>query len=437
MKNITKSIIAIALIFNCLILFSQVNISMNANGSSSNSAPISNCGIINFQSHNTLSVTFYVNIEKHSHYDIGSGHFIIYGKKNSSTGTIPIASILVSNSAHWFNSSSSWYASTSFFINVTMNASDFDMTGGLVFGSFAGASSCSYHVVKEPGFNITPSNLSITCEDASPKTFSVTNVNNITGTKTYKWQLGNGWTYPSGGSVPNEIITSSNSITVVPSTFPPSNVKVATILNGNELPFSICTVSLNPIENRSIIGEFTVCSSEVLSIDNLNSNESVSWSSSNNSLATISSSNNQATVYANGDGIVTITATISDLCGQQLQVTKLVTIGVPTGYDDANIEVHPYPGNVGVFEGDNLHSNYWTRMWMTNYPGGTNWNWTANYSMILYADSPQPSIKPLTDGYMTIKVRKTNQCGNGSWVSKDYFVTPYTNTGGGHIFLED
>ena len=64
MKNITKSIIAIALIFNCLILFSQVNISMNANGSSSNSAPISNCRIINFQSHNTLNVTFYVNIEK-------------------------------------------------------------------------------------------------------------------------------------------------------------------------------------------------------------------------------------------------------------------------------------------------------------------------------------------------------------------------------------
>ena len=106
-------------------------------------------------------------------------------------------------------------------------------------------------------------------------------------------------------------------------------------------------------------------------------------------------------------------------------LNKTVTLGVPTDYYDANIDVHPYPGNYG-----GIYLNNWTRMWMTNYPGGLSWNWTANYSMIQNPDSSQPLIKPLSNGYMTIKVRKSNKCGYGSWVSKNFNVTPLPD--GGH-----
>ena len=134
-------------------------------------------------------------------------------------------------------------------------------------------------------------------------------------------------------------------------------------------------------------------------------------------------------MYANSNGTVTITATISNSCGQQAVKTKTATIGVPTDYYDANIQVHPYPGNNGGIYLDN-----WTRMWMTNYPSGSNWNWTANYSMIQNASYPQPSIKPLSLGYITIKVRKSNSCGYGSWVSRNFYVTQ--QSGGGHHFEE-
>jgi len=124
---------------------------------------------------------------------------------------------------------------------------------------------------------------------------SFTNVYNTSGTKTYKWEVGSNWVY-NGSTAPNEITTTSNSITLTPNTFPPGNIRVATILNGTQLPFSTSNVKLTSIQNREIIGEITVCSSETLSISNLKANETVVWGSSNTSIASISTSNNQASV---------------------------------------------------------------------------------------------------------------------------------------------
>ncbi len=72
---------------------------------------------------------------------------------------------------------------------------------------------------------------------------------------------------------------------------------------------------------------------------------------------------------------------------------------------------------------------------MPQYPSGNNWNWTANYSMLRNSTSAQILIKPLATGYMTIKVRKNNKCGNGKWLSKNFYITE--QSGGGHHFREN
>jgi len=101
----------------------------------------------------------------------------------------------------------------------------------------------------------------------------------------------------------------------------------------------------------------------------------------------------------------------------------------PFGYSNWNIDIHPYPGNIQ----GGLYLNNWTRVWILESPGGNNWEWNANYSMIRNANgSGQISIKPITTGYMTIKARKENECGCGNWLSKNYYVTTLSN--GGHHY---
>ena len=425
MKTITKIIIAIALIFNVSTIFSQVTTTISNMATVPYNTQIADCGTIDLESYNELRLQFTVNLSKQQNMVVGTGTIRTYYKKSSTDSKIEVGAP--------YSVPANFGTSFSASLDKTIQASNFNLTGGIFFVEYTSTistviytSTCSYSVIKTqtPTFNISPSSVNITCGNTSSRTFSVINVYNTAGTKSYKWQVGNSQLY-NGSPAPNEFTTTSSTITLVPNTFPLNNIKVATILNGTQLPFSTSNVSLTSIENRTISGDLTVCSSETLSINNLGISEIVTWSSSNTSVASISTSNNQATVYANGSGIVTISATISNSCGQQLVLNKTVTLGVPTDYYDANIDVHPYPGNYG-----GIYLNNWTRMWMTNYPGGLSWNWTANYSMIQNPDSSQPLIKPLSNGYMTIKVRKSNKCGYGSWVSKNFNVTPLPD--GGH-----
>lgn len=424
MKIILKTILFILIINSYNILTSQVTVTTV--NPTVNGVLISNCGTINLATNPTTNVTLWIRLTKNSNQVVGNGFLYIYRKNNITSTTESLITSKQVLSGDWILPTE--YNTTE---NIVLNHNDFNnTTGGVLYIKYVSSSnveyfSCNFNVTKQetPTFTISPCSLNLNCGDTSDRTFTVTNVYNSAGTKSYKWQVGNSWLY-NGNSAPNEITTTTNTILLTPNTFPLSNVSVATILNGTQLPYSSSNVNLTPIENKTIEGDVTVCSSEILSINNLTANESVVWSSSNTNIASISTSNNQATVYANGTGIVTITATISNSCGQQLPINKTVTLGVPTDYYDANIDVHPYPGNYG-----GIYLNNWTRMWMTNYPSGLNWNWTANYSMIQNPDSPQPLIKPLSNGYMTIKVRKSNKCGYGSWVSKNFYVTPLPDGG--------
>lgn len=429
-KNTFKKIITIFIFSIYLQIHSQVSIKM-LNMEYEN-IQTSECGRVDLKSQNSHNLSFNVILEKS--YDSSNTNNIndLYSNGKiqiilGALGTQITKKITDIKRNMWFIDASNGVMRINIPYNIPINNNEINISQNSIFaiydtgiGSFIW-NSCNYGITK-PVFTITPSSTDISCNSTS-KTFIVENINNSPGTQSFKWQVGNSWLY-NGNPAPNEITTSSNNITLSPRTSLLDNIKVTPILDGVSFPILTSNVNLTPIENKTIEGDVTVCSSEILSINNLTANESVVWSSSNTNIASISTSNNQATVYANGTGIVTITATISNSCGQQLVINKTVTIGVPTDYYDANIDVHPYPGNYG-----GIYLNNWTRMWMTNYPSGLNWNWTANYSMIQNPDSPQPLIKPLSNGYMTIKVRKSNKCGYGSWVSKNFYVTPLPDGG--------
>ena len=425
-----KKIITLICIVISTSLYSQ-NVTVSIEEIKVNNISLSNGSPINIGSNTSVNVKFRVDLAKNYNYTIGDAKV-----------WISVFNSLGGKTDHYINnvpqSEFTTGASKSYDFNILASEIDFGsdnfLSATLKQNNQPGTEWESSHIsiIKTPAFSISPSSVNIVCGDTSSRTFSVVDPYNTSGTKTYKWQVGSSWLY-NGIPAPNEITTNSNLITLIPNTFPLSDIKVATILNGTQLPYSTSIINLTPIENRSIQGDFTVCSNETLYINTLSSNENVAWSSSNVSIASVSSSNNQATVYAHTDGEVTISATITDSCGQQLVLTKSVVIGVPVDYYDAIINVHPYPGNQGGFFLGN-----WTRIWMENYPGnpgsGYSWNWTANYSMIMNGDSPQVSIKPLTLGYMTVKVRKSNKCGYGLWVSKNFNITELP--GGGHHFGE-
>ncbi|MBE7646712.1 hypothetical protein F7644_12055 [Tenacibaculum finnmarkense genomovar ulcerans] len=203
---------------------------------------------------------------------------------------------------------------------------------------------------------------------------------------------------------------------------PNRGVPIQEIINnlGDDLP-------KNAIGYGTTIGDIaTLChnNSKTINLNN-NQNNSTTWQVSSN-VTVLSSNNNSITVKAsssNSTGNGWIKATLSN--GIILQ--EDFQVGVPYGYNNWNIKIHPYPGNIR----GGLYLNNWTRVWVFESPSG-NWNWTANYSMIRNSNYSQILIKPLSRGYMTIKARLKNECGCGDWLAKDYYVTQLS--GGGYHF---
>ena len=157
-------------------------------------------------------------------------------------------------------------------------------------------------------------------------------------------------------------------------------------------------------------------------------NSTTFWTSSSN--VQIVSSNNSSAVIRGTNSNVTGNGWIRATINNGIVFQEDFQVGLPFGYSNWTIDIHPYPGNTQ----GGLFLNNWTRVWVLESPGG-NWNWTANYSMIRNANSSQILIKPLSTGYLTIKARLENECGCGDWLSKNYYVTQLS--GGGHHFREN
>jgi hypothetical protein len=90
------------------------------------------------------------------------------------------------------------------------------------------------------------------------------------------------------------------------------------------------SVSKAILSSSTLNGPSHICVSETYNVPGLPNGFVVNWSASSSGLVTLTPSGNSVTVTKNGDGKVTLTATVSGPCGQIGTLSKQVSVGLPT-----------------------------------------------------------------------------------------------------------
>lgn len=261
---------------------------------------------------------------------------------NTVDGTLKGSTIIMSND--WINGNTEVYSTISF--NVDESEIDFSGSSIYIKASASGSStseSCEYPLEKDevPSFELLPSSVTVSCGSTSPETFTVTPSNIPSGvTVSYQWDFGSGWEDTSGNPI-TSLTSTATSVILVPNAYPPSDVKVTPVLNGESYPQLISDVNLSNFNpNFQINGADDVCDLEVYTINNLPNGISIqSVSSSNSSIASASldTATNEFTVTRLSDGVVTLSIVVQNTCNQTKSFTKQLQIGVPATIGNALI----------------------------------------------------------------------------------------------------
>lgn len=131
------------------------------------------------------------------------------------------------------------------------------------------------------GFTVSPANVPISCGSITPITFTVNNLNNVTGITNHTWNLGaisNGWLY-NGSPAPQTISTgTTNTLTLTPVCgATQSNVSASVTVSGTTCNASPSIVTL-AAPSMSISGNTALCSgSSVYTLNNVPCNATVTW----------------------------------------------------------------------------------------------------------------------------------------------------------------
>jgi Secretion system C-terminal sorting domain/PKD-like domain len=443
MKPILKTkIIFTLLIFSTFVINSQVTVKAESM-TYSNGTLISECGTIDLGINQNITISFWAKLTKNSNQVVGDGYLYVYTKNdvNSATENNLFSEQVLSSA--WLSNNTQYDK----YIPVTLESQTFNLTGGVLFVRYVSSSnveyeSCNYSVIKDetPTFTISPNTTSIVCGSTDSKTFTVENEYNSPGTLSYEWTIGSGWLLNNGNPAPSTLTTSGtsgNTLTLIPNANPPGNVSVVPILNNISYDMLTSTVSLAPYNpTNTIVGGATACSSgQTYSISNLPSNVNVtSWSISNSSIASISnSSGNQTSLTVNGYGLVTLTAVLTNSCGQvSPPITKDIYIGRP---QPATKIFGPKTVNYGVLANYSVNTiaGATSYEWRLPYPYTTvfNINYWSNNWQLLQATSTTNAITSFTgyggnSGY--VQVWGKNTCGNGG---AKYILVNFSTTGGG------
>lgn len=191
-------------------------------------------------------------------------------------------------------------------------------------------------VIPTPAFTL-PSSTTFSCGSTIPQTFTVANVNNTTGITDYTWDLssaGNGWLYNGSAAAQTISTGTNNTITLTPvcgST--QSNIKAVVTANGNTYNTNSSAITYTQ-PTYSISGSNVFCSgSSVYTVTGLPCNGSVTWSADPASgIVNMVQNNNEATLTKQNDGVVKLTATITNpnACSSATVIKSItVTVGTP------------------------------------------------------------------------------------------------------------
>ena len=393
----------LVLILICLIFFNSFSQSVNdleikVENLSNNGQPVNYCSTIDLGSNISSTISLWVNLRKPHAQTVGVSDLDIYiigtyGQRNSQFHVVIYES-------QWYQGDDTHPDTFMQYCSFIINSSDFDNSGGSLFGVFKSSGNieyqteCNYSIIKtlSPSFSLNPSNISLACGDTSSKTFSVSQANIPSGsTVTYQWSY-NGWS--------GNVNTSMSSITLSPTSGSslPSNVSVTPFINGVAKPTLTCLVSRSPLSTSATIsGSDSICSpgtSANYSLSSVSAGQSINWSSSNTAIATVNGYGNSVTVNRQSNGTFNLIAIISNSCGQTVTVQKAIRFGgVPNftytlSSNNNYASVHLVSTDETPIELQGITSTTWTQIASTNGGSGggsglnghgesDNYNWTV------------------------------------------------------------
>lgn len=330
-----------------------------------------NCGNIDLASSISTSLYLSINLSKPNGQVVGLSDLYVYTQKSSSDFRVERSWTQIQES-YWNHPSSGndTYLTSA---NFSINASDFNASGGTIFVIFKSNSgveytSCSYSITKTPppSFSLSPSTISLLCGDTNQRTFTVTPANIPAGANvSYSWSH-LGWT----------LVSSTNtSITIQPNSgiILPSNITVTPSINSVTQATKTCTITRAPFTSTAtIIGASSLCTSSNYAINGLLSGETILWSVSNNSIASLSNiTATSVTVNKIGNGTINLLATITNPCNQTAIVSKSINIGAPT-FSSTNMsgDSNPLTGETKVYFVQ-APTGYNSLEWYFDYGGTT------------------------------------------------------------------
>jgi hypothetical protein len=145
----------------------------------------------------------------------------------------------------------------------------------------------------------------------------------------------NGWLY-NGSPAPSTITTTTGSLALIPNCGSQlSSISASVNVNGTIYNTNTCAVSMTPISasSLSISGGNSICSSPVTySVSGLPCNAIVNWSiGQTGTIVSNTTNGNTITLSQVSTGSISLTATISNLCGGSPIVIALynIAVGIP------------------------------------------------------------------------------------------------------------
>lgn len=179
-------------------------------------------------------------------------------------------------------------------------------------------------------------------------------------------------------------------------------------------------IYVSQVRDIDILGQAIFCTSTSTSysLTNLPAGATIQWQATPTGIVTINSPTSlQTTLTKNNDGIITLTAVISNACVGQITVTKdNIAVGKPQPGPIEVILVDPFIGRIQVA--------------IDPVPAATSYNWYKNNVMVatyhgVFAQIP--ITKNLCNIWYDISVEAINSCGTSAKTHKNVYVPPCNN----------
>lgn len=399
------------------------------------------CGNFNLASSTSTSIEMRINIGTYqSVINDSESNLYIYTKKSFSaieterySKTIP--------STNWIRGSGSTATVRTYETPVTfsINAADFNATGGtlyVVFVSPSGTrytSACTFTITKTPppSFSISPESVSLSCGEVTGRTFTVTPANIPAGvTPSYSWSFP-GWTEVGSTATSKTLQPNSGSIL-------PSPISVTQYINVVPTEIKTSTISRSPIAaSGTISGNNTVCTTGTYTFTGLMPGQSVTWSLSNATAGTLSTTTGTSTIFtATGGGSVDLIATVSDSCWGSYVKTISLFVGSPPAFSMS----------YDLFENQYCDTKYHQVPFIFNIPAGSSLSIQYKYPNASYTVTSLGNNKyrytfafsKNYSGSFNLMASITNSCGSSYFETEEgYYIRSCAQIGANSNLLQD